>query len=326
MRFFILLTFIIAISLQAYELGRGYAINDSVHVGGYLSADYAKSKNEEYARVDDVALLSYGKITDDLSFLVELEAAPFYTYNYMTEEGKKDTYFHKERLYLDYKYSQNINFRIGKQISPIGYWNLEPINVLRDTSSNPVLSSEIFPKFLSGIDIYGYILGSESLKYHLYAQKNEDLDEDYINIPNKHFYGLSLENEVDYDFKYGADIGEFITLDDKRSRFIGLSLKYENSTIRLQTEAMYSNIKDLNTNITDYKFAGYLQSLYKINHQNAIVGRYEHFRNNALDVEQDIGIVGYSYRPVYSISIKSEYQINSDSDLNKFIISFSVLF
>ncbi len=326
MRFFVLLTFLTSISLHAYDMGRGYALFDNVYVGGYFSADYAKSKNEEYARLDDVALLGYGNITDDLSFLVELEAAPFYTYDYITEESSKDTYFHKERLYLDYKYSQNINFRIGKQITPIGYWNLEPINVLRDTSSSPILSSEMFPKFLSGIDIYGYIPGSESLKYHLYGQKNEDLDEEYINIKNKHFYGISLENEVDYDFQYGGNIGEYISLDDKRSRFVGLNLKYENSDIRLQTEAFLSNIEDLNTNETDYKFASYIQSMYKINPQNGIVGRYEHFRDNALDMEQDIGIFGYSYRPVYSISIKSEYQINSDNDLNKFIMSFSVLF
>jgi len=326
MRFFLLLTFLTSISVHAYEMGRGYKLSDNIHVGGYFSADYTKSKDEEYARLDDVALLSYGNITEDLSFLVELEAAPFYTYDFIAENGDKDTYFHKERLYLDYKYSQSINFRIGKQITPIGYWNLEPINVLRDTSSSPILSSEMFPKFLSGIDIYGYIPGSESLKYHMYGQKNEDLDEEYINIKNKHFYGISLENEVDYDFQYGGNIGEYISLDDKRSRFIGLNLKYENSDITFQTEALFSDIEDINTRVSDYKFATYIQSMYKIDPQNAVVARYEYFKDNALGVKQNIGVFGYSYRPIYSISIKGEYQVNSDSDLNKFIISFSVLF
>lgn len=318
--------FIFNIHLQAYDMGRGVEIDEKLHLGGYFSTDYEVSKNKKLFRLDDVALMAYGNLSDELSYMIELEAAPVYTYEFEADQEHNNLRFHKERVYVDYKYSDALNVRVGKQITPIGYWNLEPINVLRDTSSNPLLSNQMFPKFVSGIDIYGYVPNSESLSYHIFAQNNRDLDEEYINIKNKHFFGASLENEVDYDFQYGGSIGEFITDDAKRSRFIQLNIKYEMQAFTLQSEAVWSNIEDHNVNKTDYKFASYLQSLYRVDTKNSIVGRYEYFNDDALNSTQHIGIIGYSYRPIYSVSFKGEYQLNSDSDLNKFLISFSVLF
>ncbi|MCW8838334.1 MAG: hypothetical protein OQK11_06500 [Thiovulaceae bacterium] len=326
MRLIFFFTFLTTILLQAYEIGRGYKLHDALHLGGYFSTDYSNTKEKSLFRLDDVALLAYGNLNNELSYLIEMEAAPFYTYEYKTEKETKDTYFHKERLYLDYKYSESINLRIGKQITPIGYWNLEPINVLRETSSNPILSSEMFPKFLSGIDIYGYIPSFDSISYHMFGQKNKDLDEEYINIKNKHFFGLSIENESNFDFLYGGSIGEFISEDNKRSRYLSFNLKHDVGLLNTQAEAVISNIHDNNTNKSDYKIATYIQPIYRINSQNSIVARYEYFKDNALNIKRNLGLLGYSYRPVYSVSFKGEYQIHSNSNLNKFIISFSVLF
>ncbi|MBN2782375.1 MAG: hypothetical protein JXQ66_03960 [Campylobacterales bacterium] len=183
--------------LHAYELGKGYKFNEQLHLGGYFSTDYSLSEDERVFRLDDVAILAYGSLNDNISYLAELEAAPVYKYEYKTNTETTSLKFHKERFYIDYKYSQNINFRVGKVITPIGYWNLEPINVLRETSSNPILSNQIFPKFVTGFDIYGYVPNFESLRYNIFAQHNKDLDDEYINIKNKHFFGVSLENEVD---------------------------------------------------------------------------------------------------------------------------------
>lgn len=326
MRLLLIFLFIYNINIQAYDMGRGYEIDDKLHLGGYFSTDYQVSKNERVFRLDDVAILAYGNFNDKLSYLCELEAAPVYTHEYKTATTTRSLRFHKERLYLDYKHTDTLNFRIGKQITPIGYWNLEPINVLRDTSSNPLFSNQMFPKFISGVDIYGYLPGYESIRYHLFGQNNKDLDENYINIKNEHFFGLSVENEENYNFQYGGSLGEFITDDAKRSRFLQANLKYDTYPFTFQSEMMYSTIKNNNGGETDYKIAAYIQSLYQLDIKNAIVGRYEYFKDSELNSKQHIGVLGYSYRPIYSVSLKGEYQLNSDSGLNKFIISFSVLF
>jgi len=326
MKLLISITFIFLTLIQAYEIGRGLTLDEKLHVGGYFSTDYEVSKNKKLFRLDDVALIAYGSINEKLSYLLEYEAAPVYTKEFKSNTESNSLHFHRERLYLDYKHSDSINFRVGKQITPIGYWNLEPINVLRETSSNPLLSRQMFPKFLSGIDMYGYIPNFESLTYHIFAQKNKDLDEEYINIKNEHFFGLSIENEVDYNFQYGTSLGEFISNDNKRSRFIGLNIKYDMYPFCIKYETVWSTIKNKSTKTTDYKSASYIQSLYKINRQNTLVGRYEYFHDDALNSKQHIGILGYSYRPIYPVSIKGEFQYNSNSDLNKLLISFSVLF
>lgn len=313
-------------SLHAYEMGKGLKIDDMLQVGGYFSVDYTYGENESLLRLDDVAILGYGNLNDSLSYLAEFEAAPFYYHDYKTNTDEFDTKFHYERLYFDYKYSSPLNLRVGKQISPIGYWNLEPINVLRDTSSNPKLSSELFPKFLTGIDLYGYIPEFDSLSYHLFGQKTKDLDEEYINIQNKHFFGLSLENEYSYELTFGGSLGQFIEYNKDEVYFFQLNAKYDIEPLVFQFEAALNHKDVYADESVKYKYAAYLQTLYKINENHMLVGRYEYFEDEHLEDVEHIGVVGYSYRPIYPVSLKFEYQLNSHSAQNKSIISFSVLF
>ena len=329
MKFYFILFYIFTLLANAghYELGHGVKLHEKLRIGGYFSTDYEVSETRRRARLDDVAFLAYGNLTSNLSYLAEIEAAPFFQRDFRAGTQEYDRHFHRERLYFDYQYSEMVNFRVGKQITPIGYWNLEPINVLRETSSNPLLSSKMFPKFLTGLDIYGYLPWFDSVTYHLFMQNNKDIDEDYINIKNEHFFGLSLENEVSMDFQYGGSFGEFITEDRKRTHFAQLNAKYElSNNLSIQSELALNHIDDHATTVKGYKFAGYLQSLYRISSKHALVGRYEYFNDDATDISDHIGIFGYSYRPIYPVSLKAEYQWNSYEKLNKFITSFSVLF
>ena len=104
--------------------------------------------------------------------------------------------------------------------------------------------------------------------------------------------------------------------------------KYDNYPFLLQTEWAYTSIQNNVLNSNAYQVGGYLQGMYNINPKNALVSRYEYFKDTQKNVmsENHIGIIGYSYRPFYAVSIKGEYQFNSDSYLNKAIISLSVLF
>jgi len=317
----------IFLKADEYELGHGLKLSDKLSIGAYFSADYETGEQKDQFRLDDVAVLAYGSLTPELSYLVELEAAPFYVKNYTTDTSTSDTRFHYERAYIDYSYSEIFNVRIGKQITPVGYWNLEPINVLRDTSSNPYYSSKMFPKLLTGLDLYGYLDEDNTLKYHLFMQKNKDLDSDYINILNEHFFGISLEYEVGSEISVGGALGEYIASeDDKLVRFVQLNAKYDNYPFVLQSEIAYNKVDNRDIDEKSYQFAGYTQGVYNFNMQHAIIGRYEYNDNNEIGEINHIGIFGYSYRPLYSISIKAEYQWNSESQLSKSLVSFSVLF
>lgn len=314
-------------SANEYELGHGFKVNDKLHIGGYFSTDYEKSNEKRQFRLDDVAILGYGELFPKFTYLFEFEAAPFYAKNYTDDTTTKDTTFHYERFYVNYSFSDALNLRAGKQITPIGYWNLEPINVLRDTSSNPLYSKQIFPKLFTGIDLYGYLDSDNELSYHLFMQKNNDMDADYINIKNSHFFGLSLEYEPSMETSFGASAGEFITNDiHKHVRYVQANAKYDSYPYKFQTEIAYSGIDNKETRQRSYKLGGYAQGLYNFNMKHAAILRYEYFDDKESNKLHNIGVFGYSYRPLYAVSIKGEYQWNSDSDANKFIISLSVLF
>jgi len=312
---------------EDYQLGQGLKINDNLNIGAYFSTDYTKGDEIDRYRLDDVAILAYGNLTPRFSYLIEFEAAPFYTKDFENGTSNWDRQFHYERAYIDYGYSEMFSFRGGKQITPIGYWNLEPINVLRDTSSNPLYSYKMFPKFVTGIDTYGYINEEMSLQYHLFLQVTEDLDSDYININSDLFTGVSLEYEATEELSIGGSLGYYETTEiQKDISFIQANVKYTQYPFLVQTEWAYTDIDNKTFDTNAFQVGGYIQNLYHINIQHAIIGRYEYFKDTQVNLENHIGVFGYSYRPKYAISIKAEYQVNSDSKFSKSIISFSVLF
>lgn len=307
-------------------MGQGLTLSEKLHLGGYFSTDYQSSDTVKQFRVDDIAVLGYGTLLPKISYLVELEAAPFYQKDYASGAEQYNARFYYERLYADYEHSQLLNFRLGKQISPIGYWNMEPINVLRDTSSSPLYSYKLFPKFLSGCDIYGHLDEDASLKYHLFGQKNNHLDGETLNIDSDQFFALSLEHELNSEFTYGGSIGNFITKDEKHTNYLQLDAKYDFYPFIFQAEAAYNDVSDTRLETKTYKFGGYTQGIYHLNTKHAFVGRYEYFHDSSLSLTNNIGVIGYSYRPIYPVSLKGELQYNSDERYNKFLLSLSVLF
>ena len=312
---------------EEYQLGRGYKINDALHVGGYFSTDYTFSNGNNAFALDDVAVLAYGNLTPKLSYFVELEAAPFYTKDFTRNDSTTNLTFHYERVYVDYSISEMFNLRLGKQITPIGYWNLEPINVLRDTSSNPLYSRIMFPKLITGLNVYGYLDEDNQLNYSLFIQNNKDLDEEYINIKNDYFYGLTLNYETQTSFSFGGTVARYKTKEvPKTVNLVELNAKYDNYPFLLQTEFAYNDIETLAIHKKMHQFSGYIQGKYDFSPKHAVIVRYEYIDDDLVTQENHIGVIGYSYRPIYPISIKAEYQLNSDVNYNKAIISFSVLF
>lgn len=311
---------------QPYELGKGYHVNDMLNIGGYFSSEFEMKGSQDSVILDDVAVMAYGDINPTFSYLAELEAIGFYSKNLTNGEEAGDRRFYIERLYGDLWLSDAYNIRFGKQITPVGYWNKQPINVLRDSTSNPLYSRLLFPKFLTGIDIHGYVPGMEASQYHLFGQNNRDFDSEYINIPNTHFFGLAFEKEISNDWSGGGSVGEYITaLGEQRTRFVQANLKYDDSTWQVMGEALIA--KSNYTHDSDnYALSGYVQGMYRYTPQHAFIGRAEHFKDHYTRYEDSIAVVGYSYRPLYPISLKGEYQWHSQNDENRALFSFSVLF
>lgn len=320
-----LITLAIALHAQPYSLGQGLRIDPMLNVGGYFSSEFKSKNNTETFSLDDVAVMAYGDINPMFSYLAEFEAVGFYHKNLSTGEESGSQKFHTERFYGDLWLADAYNLRFGKMITPIGYWNTEPVNVLRDTTSNPLYAMLLFPKFLTGIDLNGYFPGFDNVRYHLFAQNNHDFDDEYINIPNTHFFGFSAEKELTSQSGCGGSMGEYLTLTNQRTRFAQANVKYDDTQWQMMGEMMFAK-NEFASNVQASTLSGYVQSMYRYTQEHAFVSRYEYYNDHHTNYVDNIGVFGYSYRPLYPVSLKGEYQWHSLNNENAFLFSFSVLF
>jgi len=106
-------------------LGLGYRLGPAITLGGYFSTEFSTGEDKQSFTLDDVAILAYGNISPRFSFLAELESVNFYQIDFENNTTDSNPSPAIERLYGDYKFSDQVSVRFGKQITPIGYWNLQ---------------------------------------------------------------------------------------------------------------------------------------------------------------------------------------------------------
>jgi hypothetical protein len=324
---------------EEYQLGEGMQLASlPLFVGGYVSSDYRNMNDENRYRLDDIAVMGYGSY-DKFSYMAEVEYKSFYveTHTGDTTNITKDTKIHTERVYLDYKLDENYMFRVGKYNNPIGFWNLLPVNVLRDTTSNPVSLEILFPKFTTGGSASYSSYDEGELKIDLMIQNNNDLDHDYNNyIVDKH-YGFNLSYEQD-DYTLKVNGGYFrnvISYDPSEANEPYESLEHPEDLYYFLLSGKYETQKyqflgEIGTQRKESEFttnyAGYVQGLYRFTEQHTGIVRLESYDDKYHNKEDDIAIVGYTYRPIYPVAIKSEYQFHSLHSENQFLFSLSVMF
>ena len=127
------------------------------------------------------------------------------------------------------------------------------------------------------------------------------------------------------DRSSGGSIGEYLSLTHQRTRFIQSNIKYDDTQWQFMAEALIAQ-SDLNNQKSKSTFSGYTQLMYHFSSEHAVVGRFEHFNDHLTAFEDTILTLGYSYRPLFPVSLKGEYQWHSQSDENRALFSFSVLF
>lgn len=83
LRFLSLYLAVLTSSLWAtpYEFGHGFNLHDSLTAGGYISTEFESNQQADTFTIDDVAVMAYGNIGSNFSYLAELEAVGFYHKN-----------------------------------------------------------------------------------------------------------------------------------------------------------------------------------------------------------------------------------------------------
>lgn len=275
-------------------------------VGGYLSTVASK----DTLSLEEIALIGYSE-WDRTDLLVELEAPNLYAQAWGSEATYYHT-FHTERLYLKHAWDDTTSIQVGKFNSPVGFWNRMPINVLRDTTSNPQFVERFFPKLTSGIALESHD------EYDLIAtiQANRDIDIGYNNLDAHQHYTLSLAAKFE-PLQWQMGVGYFQLFREE--------VAYGFGAIRVQEGGAYWLAEILAEHDTQqWSYDGYVQGLYPCTPMHAVVGRVEWMSDH--DITELIAVGGYLYRPWESGAFKIEYEWHEHLAQSRWLASVSFLF
>ena len=313
---------------NSYVLGNGVQVASlPLYLGGYISLQYKNKERQKSYSLDDVAFLAYGSY-NKFSYMTEVEFQNLYLKSYVnkTSQVQHDTSLHVERLYGDYTFNENYMLRFGKYNSPIGFWNLTPINILRDTTSNPYSTLILFPKFTTGL--LGKYL---NYQYNIWqidvmGQYNSDLDDDtYNNYNTDEHFGVGvtyIKNDLNLKFNVGTFRNLLPNAIPQHRYYALVSLLYEKEKYKIIGE--FGSQRSKKSFVTQY--AGYLQGSYSFAEQHSAIVRFESYKSIELSKKDNIAIIAYTYRPLYPIAFKAEYQIHSVHHENQALFSFSMMF
>ncbi|BAF72021.1 hypothetical protein [Sulfurovum sp. NBC37-1] len=330
--FFLFLILPVSVFSQesGYKLGHGIKVGDlPLYMGGYFSLEYEDLSHTagRSLKLDDISVMLYGE-HENIAYMMEFEASDIYTESFGGPEASEEVndHFHIERMYLDYTFNEHTMARMGKFNSPIGLWNLISINVLRDTTSNPVISEILFPRFTTGVELKYSSNNDSMLTVDVLVQGTEDMDalisdEVYNNLDTDRHYGAGLSAEGDA-WNYHLNAGYFRLVSDKSYFYFSAAVQYFHEKFKLQGE-VGTQFDDEGTTVP---YVGYVQGLYTLKEGHEAIFRVESYDDRDTDRQDTFAVFAYTYRPLYSVAIKGEYQWHSFSEDNKFMLSFSMLF
>ncbi len=311
-----------------YRLGEGLQIAESpLYLGGYFSLDYSDELNGSRSLTfNDIALMLYGQ-EGAWSFMGEAEMNDVYYNQFERNEDTNSSFeVHAERVYVRYQPSDTWRNTLGKFNSPVGFWNLMPINVLRATTSSPLITKQVFPRFTTGLGIDFTV--QEAHRLTLLLQATPDLDtlfhdtRAYNNFDIDQHFALGYRERFEQlTLRFNA--GYFRERLDQTAWYYGyMALKYNSSLWEILAEAGYRKGADSSQRV----LGGYLQVARTVFDNHQLIVRAEGADDDTLNKNDNLLLFGYTYRPLYPVALKSEVQWHPQNNATELIFSVSVLF
>ena len=167
---------------------------DAFRIGGYSSAGVTLPRNEKAtAAINEISLIVTWENESRFKFFSELELEEPLTWNSEQQFNTKKSYLDLERFYLDYNFSEKINLRAGRFLSPTGRWNQLHAPPLVWTTTRPLATSRLFPNAINGVMAFGAIpMDKSAVEYSIYIETLKDQIEDNDEIRYRNVKGARL--------------------------------------------------------------------------------------------------------------------------------------
>jgi hypothetical protein len=314
-----------------YQPGKGWQIpGTGFRLGGYASAGMENDRHQHTnLGLDDFSLFVHWESDGKLRLFSELDLENPVLWEQSRGLTTHHAYLALERLYADYLYSEKLNFRAGKFLTPIGRWNVIHAAPLVWTTSRPLITEHAFPTNATGAMAYGTlpVMGRE-IDYSVYTAIGNDWRPDPKLDPFEEAYGLHLtmptsnlgEFGVSYaNFEQKGKIGE-------RKNLLGMDYfwsrnRYEISAemvYRLSDEGRHSDEKGL-----------YIQGVAPIADRWYAIGRYELYDKAGPAPAMNLWLAGLAMRLSPAMVFKAEVSHASHNRIQApegVFASFAIMF
>jgi hypothetical protein len=307
-----------------YRAGRGLHLGDTrLTIGGYATADAQRLEGAGVSRggFDVNVFVS----ADPLSFLhlfAELELDNVVDWQ-SGHDPRAVAAFKAERLYGDLNWSDRVNLRFGEFLTPFGRWNQVLADPLLWTTSEPLITEEVFPDQVTGAMLWGTLFPrGQALSYALYGSFLDPPNSD----PRQHGVGGRLEWTAHPGLSVG---GSYLATEHESGEWHHLggvdAFWQPHERVELSGEALVGEGPEADGG----QWGLYVQAVVETVPTVYLVGRYEHFDPPGGDRQVDLFDLGITWVPTYYLRFKVDYCIADHLDERSapgLRASFSVLF
>jgi len=294
---------------SSYELGKGWQVpGTGFNLGGYASGGFEDDHSKGWALgMDDLSLFVRWEGEGKLRLFSEFDLEAPVTLQEGSGLTTKNAYLALERLYMDYLYSDKLNFRGGKYLTPIGRWNLLHAAPLVWTTTRPLITEYAFPTNATGAMAYGTLpLFGTEIDYSVYTaigndwRPNPKLDP-FSEAKGLHFnvpLGRAGQFGVSYaNFEQKSSIGEHKNL-------VGLDYYWEHNRYEITSEAVYRSSDEGSSQKEQGIF---VQAAIPLTQRLYGIARYEVYDPAGSSPTVNLWLAGLALRVAPSVLLKAEY-------------------
>ena len=313
------------------HLGQGWTVpGTDFRLGGYASAAAQKPRHRPWnASAKDLSLFTWWEGDSPFSFFSELDLEDGLTWTAGHDVTTRHAYLALERLYGDYHFSDSINARAGKFLTPVGRWNTIHADPLVWTTSRPLITERAFPTNATGVMLYGNLPAfGKSIDYSVYTALGKEWLPNPKLDPFNEAYGLHLNLPLQELGEFGFSYVNFEQRQSigERRNLLGVDYFGKFKRYEFNVEAIY-RLSDEGQNATERGM--FVQGLAPLSQRLYLVGRYEWFDPAGSLRPVNLGLIGLAWKPTPSTVIKAEYSRAKHNTIHApdgFYTSFAILF
>lgn len=310
---------------------QGYALGgNELTLGGYAAmavADYIG--HDPALDLSSLSLLLTWEGDSRWGFFGEVEVEHLVTANARDLAADHERQLALERLYVNYLWSDALQFRAGKFLTPIGRWNVIHAAPLTWTTSRPLITASTFPPNATGAMAHGVLpAGGHALQWALYMSPGEELAVKEGADSFEEAYGLRLDYEIGFGLQLGTSLANFKQQREggQHKHLLGLDFLWQHAGWELSGE--WARRSNVGTSAAD-EHGLYVQAVAPLADALYGIARYERFSpaDASPGLNLYVGGLAWRFRPGW-VS-KLEYRFATDNSVGQpegWLGSLAVLF